>query len=398
MARMLTLFVLAHWGHHLLSSIIPPLLPYIRDEFEIGVTQAGALFSAFTIAYGVSQLPAGWLADRIGRRALILLGVSGVAIWGILAGLSPTYWVMIVFMVMLGVFGGGYHPSSAPLVSSQVEAKRRGWALGIHQIGGTTSNLSAPLIAAGLATLLGWRSAFVIPGAVVVVLGIVLYVLIGRSGPQASQVVKTPMTPMTPNLAEAKPGSRAGLSRLATYMIIGTAGQVFILSTIAFASLFAVDRLGQSEGLAAALPFMVYLGGMPAGPLAGYVSDRVGAGRMLIVAGLVAGPVIYLMSLVTSVWTSIPVLLALGALVFTLMPVSELYIINHTGEANRSTVLGIYYAASRGGSGFLTLGIGYLIERAGFGSAFAIAGSTMLAIAAGSVLFLWLQRRTGSTG
>jgi MFS family permease len=380
--RILLLFVLAHWGHHLLSSIIPPLLPYIRDEFEISVTQAGAVFSAFTIAYGVCQLPAGWLADRIGQRMLILLGVSGVALWGVLAGLSPGYWAMIIFMVLLGVFGGGYHPSSAPMVSAQVAPNRRGWALGVHQIGGTTSNLSAPLIAAGLATLLGWRSAFVVPGVVVVALGIVLYLLIGHTRPRAAQ-----------EAGHVGESSRPGLSTLVAYIVLGTVGQVFILSTVAFASLFAVDALGQSEGLAAALPFAVYLGGMPAGPLAGHYSDKLGASRVLIASGLAAGPAIYLLSLVTSVWISIPVLLALGALMFTLMPVSELYIINHTGESNRSTVMGAYYAASRGGSGFLTLGIGYIAERSGFPFAFAIAGAAALAVAAGCVLFLWSQKR-----
>jgi predicted MFS family arabinose efflux permease len=114
---------------------------------------------------------------------------------------------------------------------------------------------------------------------------------------------------------------------------------------------------------------------------------------VLIVAGLIAGPAICVLGLVNSVWTSIPVLLLLGALMFTLMPVSEVYIINHTGESNRSTVMGAYYAASRGGSGFLTLGIGYLIERLGFGAAYAIAGAASFAIAAGCAAFLWLGAR-----
>jgi len=152
---MLVLFVLAHWGHHLLSSIVLPLLPFIRNDLHISLTQAGWLVSAFTIAYGISQLPSGWLADRIGQRVLILLGISGVALWGMLAGLIPNCGVILVLMVLMGVFGGGYHPSSAPLVSSMVIPKRRGWALGIHQIGGTASNLTAPLIAAGLTTYLG---------------------------------------------------------------------------------------------------------------------------------------------------------------------------------------------------------------------------------------------------
>ena len=390
---MLILFVLAHYGHHLLSSIVSPLLPFIRITFTIDVAQAGGLVSAFTIAYGISQLPAGWLADRLGQRVLIALGVSGVALCGLLAGIAPNYGLMIFIMVLLGLFGGGYHPASAPLVASLVEPNRRGWALGIHQIGGTASNLSGPLIAAGLAGYLGWRSAFMIPGAVVIILGIVLYLLIG-----SSQKVAKPVNAAGSPVKIEPLETHRNISNLIAYTIIGTAGQVFISSIISFMPLFMVDNLKESAGLAAALQSIIYLGGLPAGPLAGYFSDRVGARRMLIVAGLATGPVIALLNLVTSIWVSIPILLALGVLMYTMMPISEAYIINQTTELNRSTVLGIYYASSRGGSGFLVLGIGYLIKRLGFYPAFTTAGTALLVIVVGCVIFLWSQRKKALTG
>ncbi|MBM2825712.1 MAG: hypothetical protein HW402_1376 [Dehalococcoidales bacterium] len=387
---MLTLFVLAHWGHHLLSSSVPPLLPFIRSSLNIDVAQAGGLVSAFTIAYGVSQLPAGWLADRIGRRALIALGVSGAALCGFLLGIAPTYGMMVTLMVLMGLFGGGYHPASAPLVTSLVEPKRRGWALGIHQIGGTASNLSAPLIAAALASsYLGWKSAFMIPGAVVFVLGIVLYLLTGAD----RQTVKAPVSAGGHGKVEP-PEPQHSRSNLITYLTIGTFGQVFIGSVISFLPLFIVDRLGESAAIGAALQAVVYLGGLPAGPLAGYFADRVGPRRMLIVAGVVTGPVIYLLTQVTSVWTSIPIFLSLGALMFVLMPVSEIYLINQTPETNRSTAMGVYYACSRGGSGFLILGVGYLIKHLGFSPTFAITGIALLVIVVACLVFLWYQRKS----
>jgi MFS family permease len=149
--------------------------------------------------------------------------------------------------------------------------------------------------------------------------------------------------------------------------------------------------------VAAALPFVVYLGGMPSGPVAGYLSDRFGAGRLLLIAGLLTGPVIFLLSQVDSVLATVPVFLALGALMFTLMPVSELYIINHSPESKRSTVLGVYYAASRGGSGFLTIGLGVMIENLGFGHAFTIAGAAMLGLMVLCLAFIWLERRVTGT-
>ena len=107
---MLPLFVLAHFGHHLVSALLVPLLPFIRDDLSLDYTQTGWLVSAFTLAYGISQLPAGWIADRIGRRVVITIGIVGGALTGLIIGLSTTYIMMIVFLVLMGIAGGGYHP------------------------------------------------------------------------------------------------------------------------------------------------------------------------------------------------------------------------------------------------------------------------------------------------
>src|SRR3989304_1073092 len=124
------LFVLAHFSHHLIAALLQPLLPLIRDDFKLDYTQAGWVVSAFTLAYGISQLPAGWLADRIGARLLITIGISGVAVAGLLVGLSPTYTIMVISLVVMGILGGGYHPAASPLVSASVDQNKRGRALG----------------------------------------------------------------------------------------------------------------------------------------------------------------------------------------------------------------------------------------------------------------------------
>jgi len=121
--------VLAHFAHHLLTALPIPLLPMIRSDFALDYTQSGLVISAFSLSYGISQLPAGWLADRIGHRRLITIGICGVALAGLLIGLSQTYIMMIVFLALMGVLGGSYHPASPPLISASVQPKNQGWAL-----------------------------------------------------------------------------------------------------------------------------------------------------------------------------------------------------------------------------------------------------------------------------
>ncbi len=377
--------MLAHFSHHLLAAMLTPLMPYIRDEFALDYTQAGVLVSAFTIAYGVSQLPAGWLADRFGRRALITLSISGMALSGLLVGLSTTYLMLIVFLVLLGVMGGGYHPASSPLVSASVELRNRGRALGLHQIGGSASFFLAPLIAVAIAGALGWRASFIVLSIPITIFGMVLYGLLGRLGYTEKSEQKVSSSP--------QPVSAPGyLRRLVAFIVLGIALQVLIFSTISFIPLYIVDHFKASKETAAALLALIYSSGIWAGPLGGYLSDRLGKVPVMLAVSLVAGPIIFLLNLVSFGWTLGVVLLAIGVTMFITMPVSEAYIISQIPERKRSTALGIYYFASRGGPGVMAPVLGYLIDQYGFHASFTIMGAALFAVAVVCSIFLWKSR------
>jgi len=363
-----------------------PLLPFIRDEFALDYTQAGWVVSAFMVSYGISQLPAGWLADRIGPRIVITIGISGVALSGLLVGLSPTYIMVVIFLVLLGVMGGGYHPASIPVLSASVESKYRGRALGLHQIGGTASHFLAPLIVFYIASALGWRGSFIWTAIPIIVFGIVFYVLLGwwgytrKAGQEISEGYTE--TPAAPNR----------LRRLVAFLTLSIVGQILIVAIISFIPLFLVDHFGISEKAAAGMLALVYSAGFWAGPLGGYLSDRLGAVPVMLVVTLIAGPVIYLLDLVPY-GIGIGILLVLiGMSLDSRMPVSEAYITSQTSERNRSTILGIYYLGSRGGPGVIMPVIGYLIDQVGFHKSFTIVGAIMVVVTLVCSIWLWGSR------
>jgi MFS family permease len=160
----LPFFIVAHCVHHLLTSLPQPLLPFIRTEFNLSYTQSAFVISAFSLANAFSQLPSGFLADRIGTRTLITIGIVGVAIAGLMVGLSQTYVMMLIFLMFMGLTAGGYHPAATPMISSAVEPNQRGRALGFHLIGGHAAHFLTPVIAGAIAgaNILGlsWRGAF----------------------------------------------------------------------------------------------------------------------------------------------------------------------------------------------------------------------------------------------
>ncbi len=383
---LLPLFVLAHVAHHLLTSLLTPLLPMIRDDFGLGYTRSGVLLSAFTLSYGIGQLPAGWLADRVGRRTVITIGICGVALAGLVAGFSRNEVMMAALLAIMGLLGGGYHPSAPPMISASVQPGRQGWALGLHAIGGSISYFLAPLIAIAIAASWGWRSSFIALAIPAIAFGIVFYMRLGRLAE-----AKTAR-----NEAASASGRTASFRRtlrsLGLFIFLSTFTQAVLISTISFIPLYLVDNFGISEGAGGAFLSVLYSAGLWAAPLGGYLSDRLGRVPVILSVCFFAGVLIYLLNLAT-LWIGIgAILLAIGMVVYIRMPVSEAYVVGRTTEANMSTVLGIYYFTGMEGGGVLTPLVGYLVDRLGFYSTFTIAGVSVVVVTLVCSIWMWRSR------
>ena len=342
--------------------------------------------AAFNIPYGISQLPAGWLADHIGPRLLIAIGICGVALAGFLVGFSQTYILMIVFLGLMGVLGGGYHPASPPVISALVEPKNRGRALGVHLIGGSASFFLTPLIGIAIATAWGWRGSFITLAVPTMAFGIVFYVLMGRRA--ATKRVEHRIT----NSHNKAPPTSGRLRRLTAFIILSTFAGAVTFSIIAFVPLLMVDHFSVSKETAAAFISLIYSAGLWASPLGGYLSDRLGRVPVVLAVCLITGPVLYLLSLAPYGLGIGALLLTIGMIQYIRMPVSEAYIIGQTSEYNRSTILGIYYFGNLEGTGLLTPVIGYLIDQFGFSTSFTIVAAITVTVTLACSILLWGKR------
>ena len=244
---LLPCFVVAHFVHHLLTALPIPLLPLIRSDYALDYTLSGWVVSAFNLAYGIGQLPAGWLADRIGPRIIITVGICGVALAGLFVGLSQSFGMLLFFLALMGFLGGGYHPASPPLIAASVEAKNRGRALGLHTIGGGASYFLAPLIGTAIAVYWGWRGSFIWLAGPTIVFGLLFYLLLGRHGNSQAAGVEASSSPAMD--APPEDSNR----NLAIFIFLSTFTGAVIFATISFIPLFLVDhfrfRQGKSRGL-----------------------------------------------------------------------------------------------------------------------------------------------------
>ncbi len=380
----LPLLLVAHFAHHLLTALPAPMLPMIRSDFALDYTQAGMVISAFSLAYGIGQLPAGWITDLIGARIVITIGICGVATAGFFVGLSPTYTVLLVFMALMGLAGGSYHPAAPPVISAAVEPAKLGRALGLHAIGGSASYFMAPIIAAAIASVWGWRGAFIGLAIPATILGIILYIAMAK----ISAKRKTADT-MTQTQLPVKPGQ---LRRIIFFIILSTYMQSVLASVLTFVPLFAIERFGVSKEAAAVFLSLNYSSGLWAAPLGGYLSDRVGSVPAVLVVCFLAAPAVYLVNLAPEVITFGALMMVIGMISYVRMPASEAFIVSETTPHNRATILGIYYFGNSEASALLTPVAGYLIDRFGFYSTFTIGGATILVVTLLCSIWLWGRR------
>lgn len=380
-SRWLVLFTVAHFSHHLLTALSGPLLPFMRSEFNLDYARSGVVLSVFSITYGLSQLPGGWLADRLGGRRLITIGIIGVAATGAAIYLTHSFVWLLILLGLMGFLGGGYHPAAPPLVCATMPPGKRGQALGIHAIGGSAAFVVAPLVVAATAAAWGWRSSYLALAVPALVFGLILYVLLRRFKSET---------------AAEKPKSDLHLSgrrrtEFIIFVVLSAMGTIGVGIAVAYLPLLLVDHFDVSEGSAAALLAVVYFVGIFANMTVGFLTDHFSRRGILIAALLTAAAAIAILNFAAYAWGVVALLIVYGLLVVVLQNVAESYIMTGVARERVSSVLGSYYFTTMAGTGLFTPVIGALIDRQGFPVGYGVMAAVLGA--AGAAYWLMKDRK-----
>ncbi|WP_130098462.1 MFS transporter [Siccibacter turicensis] len=199
----------------------------IRGELGLSATEFGVLLSAFSLSYGLAQLPSGMLLDRIGPR--IVLG-AGLIFWSLmqaLTGLVNSFSHFILLRIGLGIGEAPFMPAGVKAITDWYIQKERGTALGIFNSSTVLGQAIAPPVLVCMQLAWGWRTMFVTVGLAGVIVGVCWYVWYRNRGSFAltaeeSRFLSAPSSP-PPRLKFAQ--WRALFKRRTTWgMILGFSG------------------------------------------------------------------------------------------------------------------------------------------------------------------------------
>lgn len=155
-------------GHALSSFYIlclPPLIPYLKDDFQVSYALLGLMLSAQSITTGVLQLPVGFLVDRIGGKHVLSAGLVLMAASFGLVALVPNVWWTLPLMALFGVGVATIRPSNYTILNASIPPAWIGRSFGINMFAGHMGRALAPPLVVTAAALWGWRWAVLLAAA-----------------------------------------------------------------------------------------------------------------------------------------------------------------------------------------------------------------------------------------
>ena len=161
----LPLLTLINYFNYLDRQVVYGMTPLIGASFGLSKFQLGLLAAVNLLVFAVASLASGPIADRIGPRKLIFVGILVWAIATIGSALSMSFPMLLFFRALVGVGEGAYGPSANSLLCADAPPEKRGRALGIYNVGMALGGTSGLVLGAMLAPHIGWRGVFWIAGA-----------------------------------------------------------------------------------------------------------------------------------------------------------------------------------------------------------------------------------------
>jgi MFS family permease len=164
-ARMAMLLAVAMFINYVDRGNLATAAPVVQREFHLPASQIGILLSAFYWTYAISQLGAGWLAERFRVERVIAVGFAIWSVATILTGLAGGFAMLLALRLLLGLGESVVFPCSSKLLSVHVGIEKRGRANGGISVGLAAGPAFGTFAGGMILAHFGWRPLFLSLGA-----------------------------------------------------------------------------------------------------------------------------------------------------------------------------------------------------------------------------------------
>lgn len=275
--------------------LFAPLMPKIEKDLGIGHGEAGTLFLMLSLGYLLAPLCSGYISSRINHLGTLKLSALLVGVALVPCGFSRSMGELGGWLMVVGFAGALHVPSAITTITAEIQKSDWGKGLSIHQCAPPLSFVSAPLISAFLMDWFSWRGIVHI-WAGIALFSALLYAFLGKGGEFPGRAV---------NIQNIKiVGSTVSFWVMVVLFALAMSGNAGIFAVL---PLYFVTERGFDLATANTLIGLSQLSGIVMIFFAGWITDRFGQKRIIVLSLLLTGILTVLISC-TNGWLLIFVL------------------------------------------------------------------------------------------
>lgn len=167
------------------AMLFPFFALYLTKKFEIGMTQVGTLFAAFSISSFIGSILGGALTDRLGRKGIIIFGLIASSISALGMGLVNAIELFLIIVVIVGLLAETAGPARQAMIADILPEKKRAQGYGIFRVAFNLSVVIGPAIG-GLLAARSYLALFVTDAIISLITAVLVYRFLPETKPVAS--------------------------------------------------------------------------------------------------------------------------------------------------------------------------------------------------------------------
>ncbi|MSP40095.1 MAG: MFS transporter [Deltaproteobacteria bacterium] len=376
-----------HALNHLQYSITSVMFPVMMTELGFGLVGLGFISALSSFVGQGLQVIYGFLANFFKRSTMLAVGNVVVGITAMSQYFVGSFPQLVTARVAIDMGSSPQHPLGSSILS-RYYPQSRGWALTFHTSAGNLGSFIGPAAASFALLYMGWRSTFVLFGAISLIMGLTLFAVRDHAG-GANEIAG--------GKKKAKAGFDAYLQCLKNRNILftslvlmaGAAGRGTGVN-LTYLVPFFMQKFGVSASSGGFILTLMQAAGLVGPMLIAWLSDRTGKRTLITQATLLLSAVMTIFLVQHSSLTILfyANLLLYGAFVQARGALTQTMIGDFASEELTDAAFSIYYFVGFISGPIWTLIIGYVMQHYGFTEAFYIAAGTYIA---GMVLLLFVK-------
>jgi len=273
-----------HFFHDGIADGLAVFLPLWQTSFGLSLTHVGLLVTCFDGVTGFFQIPAGFLGERFGERALLVVGTLVTAISFICLGFVEGLTTLVVFLFVGGLGAAVQHPLASSMVSKAYNDNGRRMALGTYNFSGDIGKFLFPALVAVAFTQIGWRSVCAGLGVFGCMLTVSLFLILRRA-----RVGKSSLNEK--NLKTASKTNGWGIVNkgvFSTLVVIGIVDTGVRIALITYGPFLFIQKGLHAESVGFALS-LLFFGGAVGKFMCGVMAERIGIIATVVITECITG-------------------------------------------------------------------------------------------------------------